>query len=157
MISAVAKSKIYIGSTLPASSVGDYDLDTFVQVKEVEDLGEFGDTFEEVTFLSIEDGRTRKLKGTADAGTIELIVGRDPLDPGQSALRIAAKSDHAYNFRVVLNDSPGPGGSPTEFFFRAMVASSKNQLGGANDIAKQAFTLSITTEILEIPAVEVAA
>ena len=96
----------------------------------------------------------RKLKGTADAGTIELIVGRDPLDPGQNALRAAVKSDLAHNVKVVLNDKPDATGTPTEFFFKAMVASSKNQLGGANEVTKQAFTLSITTEILEVAATE---
>ena len=154
MISAVARSKIYIGTTAAASTVSEFDADTYTEIKEIEDLGEFGDTFEEITFTSIDDGRVRKLKGTADAGTIELIVGRDPLDPGQNALRAAVKSDLAHNVKVVLNDKPDATGTPTEFFFKAMVASSKNQLGGANEVTKQAFTLSITTEILEVAATE---
>ena len=156
MITATAKSKIFIGTTAPASSVGDYDGDTWTEVKSVEDLGEFGDSAEEISFSTIEDARVQKLKGIRDAGTIELICGRDAADAGQVKLRAAMASDDAFNFNVRMNDAPA-GGTPTEFFFKARVMGRKNVFGKGNEVVRESFTLSITSEILEVPAAAEAA
>ena len=77
---------------------------------EIEDLGEFGDTFNPVNFTALSDGRVRKYKGTADAGNMTLTVGLDNGDAGQKAVGVAHKdrTKGNYNIKVTLNDGdPG--------------------------------------------------
>ena len=153
-ISSTAKSKFSIGTSKAAAILTDYTSDTFKDIGELEDIGEFGDSAEEITFASISDARMRKAKGVRDAGTIEITVGRDPTDVGQVALRAALASDAPFNFKVELADKPTAGASPknTVLYFRALVLGAKNVMGGVNDITKQTFSLSITSEVLEVPA-----
>ncbi|EPM82047.1 hypothetical protein A260_28286, partial [Pseudomonas syringae pv. actinidiae ICMP 19068] len=75
-----------LGTKTGADTEADYKQDVYVDVGEIEDLGEFGDTFSSVTFTSLKDGRVRKYKGTADAGDMTLTVGLDNGDAGQKAV-----------------------------------------------------------------------
>src|SRR5262245_23612958 len=117
-ISASAGTKLYIGpqvalSTLSvlseanavlnfeAISEGDWD-----EVGGLESLGEFGDQSNAITFASLGDSRMLKLKGVRDAGTMAVVVGRDPEDVGQLAMEAAERQTANYRFRVVLNDEP---------------------------------------------------
>ncbi|MFG1282280.1 phage tail tube protein [Xanthobacter autotrophicus] len=156
--STSAGAKIYIGTTTAISFSNDaaalsaFEADTYTQVKEVEDLGEFGDESAEVTFATMEDSRTRRYKGTRDAGVLALVCGRDPLDAGQRAAIAAEKSQHAYNFKVLVNDAP-VGGTPTIFYFRAKVMSAKVTFGTVDDIVKITFNLGIDSSIIEDVAV----
>jgi hypothetical protein len=153
MITATAKSTISIGSMTAASNVAEYEAETWTQIREVEDIGEFGDEAEEITFLSIDDARVRKVKGARDAGTLEITCGFDAADAGQVMMRAAAASDAAFTFRVQLADKPaGATATPSTFYFMAHVSASKVQLGGANDVSKEVFTLSITSPIVAVPA-----
>ncbi|MFG1330261.1 iron ABC transporter substrate-binding protein [Xanthobacter autotrophicus] len=155
--STTAGAKIYIGTTLAidfatdAGAIDDFEGDTFTEIKEVEDLGEFGDESSEVEFTAIGDTRKRRYKGTRDAGVIALVCGRDPLDPGQKKVLDAEKVKDAYNFKVVVNDAP-VGGTPSTYYFRALVMSAKNSFGSVDNIVKVNFSLAINTAILEVVA-----
>jgi hypothetical protein len=151
-ISVTAKSKFEIGTTAPATSVGDFDADTYTAVKGIEDLGEFGDEAEEIKFSTIEDARVRKLKGVRDAGKMDLVVGFDALDPGQVKLRQALASDLAFNFHITLNDAPTTNGTPTEYFFKGKVMSARTMAGKVNDVVRQKVSISIDSEPLIVPA-----
>ena len=154
-ISATAKSKFYVGPSSNADLIlAGFEALTFVEVGEVEDLGEWGAEGKEVTFVGLADGYTRRLKGSVDSGSVELICARDALDAGQSAMRAAAESWDAFTFKVVLNDAPTDEGTPTTFFFRGPVLSAKNSFGTADDVTKTTFTIGITGQILEVPAAE---
>ncbi|ACB83557.1 hypothetical protein Mpop_5468 (plasmid) [Methylorubrum populi BJ001] len=143
--SSTIKTKVRIGTTKPAAALADYEADTYTPIAGLTDIGEFGDEFEEIKFNTIEDGRTHKLKGSADAGNWDVEVARNPNDPGQIALRAAAKSsDGVFNFHVELADG-------TDFYFRGNVMAGKNSFG-SNDVNKQKFTVGITSEILEVAA-----
>jgi hypothetical protein len=143
-ISATSKTKFYIGT-----SAANAETDTYSEVKRIEDLGEFGDNAEVITFLSIEDGRVHKLKGAKDAGDMEITCGFDAADAGQNAMRAALDVDTPYNFKVVLNDDPV---NPTEHYFKGLVTAASNTLGGANDVAKCKFTVAITSELTTVLA-----
>ena len=109
-ISTGSGVQIFIGTTVAAENLSQFLSDSYTLIGETEDLGEFGDEAEEVTFASLADGRLRKLKGVRNAGTMALIVGDDPADAGQSALIVAEASVLDYNFKVVLNDPLTEGG-----------------------------------------------
>lgn len=153
-INTTAKSRVFIGSTSnnDIALLDDFEAVTWVEIKEVENLGEAGPEASVQTFLSLADGYVRKLKGSIDSGTIELIVGRDPVDPGQNKAREAVADWNKYPIKVVLNDKPTPTGTDTVFYFRAVVASARNDLGDADNITRTTISLAIDGQILELPA-----
>lgn len=156
-ITTAAGAKIYIGPvrTDATDTLAEYTaLTPWVEIGEVETLGEFGDESSAVTFLSVGDARTRKLKGARDAGTLALTVGRDPLDPGQVALRAAEKSKFEYAFKIVAADAPDEDYTDTAYYFGALVMSARDNYGGADNVVRTTFNLGINTEIFEDTADE---
>ncbi|MHA6692048.1 phage tail tube protein [Devosia sp. A449] len=150
---AAAGTKLFISSMPIASSaaLAVYEAAIYVEVKGIEDLGEFGDEAEVVTFTTLEDSRVRKLKGTSNAGAIELVVGRNAADPGQIALRAATKTRDTYGFKIELDDAPAAG-EPSTFYMAALVMSGRVSVGEANDVVRQTFNLEIDSEPLEVAA-----
>jgi len=150
-IQTTAKAKVYIGAEPDAeiSTLEQFEAVTWTEIREIEDLGEWGAEGTEVTFISLADTHTRRRKGSIDSGTVELICGRDPTDPGQNKARAAVEEWLPYPFKVVLNDKPTPSGTPTTFYFRAPVMSARNQFGTADDLTKTTFSLGIDGAILE--------
>ncbi|SEB43485.1 Phage tail tube protein, TTP [Nitratireductor aquibiodomus] len=154
-INATAKAKVFIGSaSATISELTDFEADTWTEIKEVEDLGEWGAEGTEITFISLADSHTRRRKGTIDSGTVALVCARDPSDPGQEKARAAVEDHLPYAFKVELADKPTPTGTNSIFYFRAPVMSARNQFGTANDLTKTAFNLGIDGAILEVPAAE---
>ncbi|HEY8359363.1 MAG TPA: phage tail tube protein [Ramlibacter sp.] len=156
-ISTAAGSKIYIGPvrTDATDTLAEYAaLTPWVEIGEVETLGEFGDESAAVTFLSVGDARTRKLKGARDAGTLALTVGRDPLDAGQIALSAAEKTKFEYAFKIVAADAPDEDYTDTTYYFGALVMSARENYGGADNVVRVTYSLGINTEIFSALADE---
>lgn len=149
-VKTTSGAKFEIGSNVAADNLSEFEADTYAEVGEVENYGEFGDEANIVNFLSVAAGRNKKIKGSFDAGTFPLVVGRDSQDAGQAALVAAAATKYNYNIRVTLADKPSDLYSDTVFYFRAVVGSARNQLGGADDVTKRTFSIAINSEILEI-------
>lgn len=155
MITTASGAKIYIGPTTVVTGANDaaiitaYEALTYVEIKEVESLGEFGDAANDVTFTSLSDARVRHLKGARDAGVLALVVGRDPYDAGQIAARAAEKTKFAYAFKIVAADAADATDTPTTFFFHALVQGAKENFGEADNVVKTNFDLGITTKIYE--------
>nr|WP_206436854.1 hypothetical protein [Paracoccus haematequi] len=129
-IYATNGAKLYIGPVLAQKSVDFVRADfpaanatTWKEIGETESLGTVGDTSAEISFDSISAARTRRLKGTRNAGTMEVICGIDYADPGQIDVLAAEKTIHDYAFRLVLDDAPaGANAKPSERLFIAKVA-----------------------------------
>lgn len=151
-VHTAALSTLAIGTTTVANNQADYEADSYTSVGEVEDLGEFGDTAEEITFTSLADRRVRKFKGSFDAGTLTVTVGKDTTDSGQDAMLTAFASDDDYNFRVQLNDTPVGGSTPTTLYFSGKVMSKPTNVGNVSNVVRQMFTVGINTEIIEVAA-----
>lgn len=145
-----AGSKLYIGSPNQDRNtvLADYVADSYIEVGEIEDMGEFGDEAEIVPFTSLQDGRTRKFKGSRDAGTMTLVVGDDMLDEGQVALEAAEAESLNYNFYVELNDAVTIGGTNSKHYFIAMVTSKRRNVGNANNIVRRNFALGVNSAII---------
>ena len=151
-ISAASGSRLFIGTTASAENLSQFLSDSFTEVGEVEDLGEFGDESEAVTFASLQDSRVRKLKGTRDAGTIAVVCGADDSDTGQDAMVVAEASSLDFNFKILLNDQLTISGTPSEHYFRGKVMSKRLGVGSANNVVRRTFNVGINSEILEVPA-----
>lgn len=161
-LNTAAGCKIYIGPKGDPDDLAEYEAITWVGIGEVEDLGEFGDTFSSVTFTALADGRVRKYKGTADAGDLTLAIGFDNSDTGQLAVK-AAHADRSkgdYPFKITLNDgdpdaTPDPI-LPTTFYLRGKVMNNTTAAGQADNVVRRNVTIGINSDILEVlPAADV--
>lgn len=150
-----AGTRLYIGGPLAAKSSdfeeADFASQAWVEIDETEGLGSAGDTSAEITFDGINSSRTRRLKGTKNAGTMDVVCGLDPADPGQIALIAAERTNRDYAFRLVLDDAP-VGGSPSERMFVAQVGSAAEQYDTANSVMKLNASLWINSNIVKIDA-----
>lgn len=154
-IFATAGASVSIGQVLNAQTtdfvLSDFATQSWVDIGWVENIGAFGDEAAEVTFDSIDTGRTQKLKGQRNAGSMELVCGIDPDDDGQYNLRSAETTDYDWAFRVTFDDAPS-GGSPSVRYFIAKVMSAREELGGANNVMKLMATLAINSNIVRTGA-----
>jgi hypothetical protein len=155
-IASTTGAKIYIG---PVNAVADtptaYSALSWTEVMEVESIGEFGDQASTITFTSLGDARVRKRKGVRDAGDLNVVVANDPLDPGQLALVAAQKTSFSYAVKVVLQDAADGNDTNSVSYFRALVASSRLNVGAANAMIKRAFAFLIDSQVIEVPSVAV--
>lgn len=157
-IVATGGTKVFIGGPLPPKSAdfvaGDFEDEIWVEIGSMEDAGTFGDTSTEITFDDIGKNRTQKLKGTRNAGNLELVCGIDYADPGQIALIAAEKTPHDYAFMVEFNDKPAAGASPknSKRYFIAKVMSASEALSTANNVMKLNATLGINSNIVHVSA-----
>lgn len=134
------------------SAVEDYVAESYVEIGEVEDGGEFGDESEVITFTSLADGRTRKFKGARDAGTMALVVGDDTTDEGQQALEAAEAEPHDYNFKIQLNDAITLGGEGSTHYFTGKVMSKRRTGLQSNSVVRRNFSIGINSAITEVAA-----
>lgn len=153
-ITTAAMTKVSIGTTAAFTTAVAYAGDTWTNISSIADVGEAGSEAEIVTAKIVEQPYVKKVKGSRDNGTMELVVYRDSADPGYAALVAAEGTSFAYNFKVELNDKPAAGASPKNsiFYLSAIVASRKNNFGDADNIVKTTFSLAISGAIIEVLA-----
>lgn len=155
-ITTATGARYFIGGTTAidyssdAIAIAAFEALTWVEIKEVEDGGEFGDESADVTFQSLGDGRVRHLKGARDAGTIALVVGDDPLDPGQIAIRAAEKTKFNYNIKVEYEDAPSELYTNSVDYFRGLVMSARKNVGTGDNVLRRNFSIGISTPILTV-------
>lgn len=129
-----------------------YEADSYVEVNEVEDAGQYGDESSSITFTSLKDGRVRKLKGPRDAGTMTVVVGTDVGDEGQIAMIAAEKSAFDFNMKIILNDQVTLSGTGTTSYFSAKVMGQRRNVGNVSNVVKTTFNLGINSAIFEVEA-----
>lgn len=154
-VTTASGSKVYIGPTTAAADAAAYEALTWVEIGEVQNLGEFGDQASDVTFTSLSDGRVRHLKGARDAGVLALVCGRDPIDVGQVAARAAEKTKFAYAIKIEAADAPDEDHTDSVFYFHALVQSARDNFGENDAVVTTTFNLGIVTAIIEVPSEEV--
>ena len=141
------------GSSVAATQSA-FEAETYLEVAEITDLGEFGSEFSTITHVSLADRLVRKFKGTEDPGSLPLQLGYDPDDTGQNQCKAALASDNEWAFKVTLNDAgTGSPSSPTTFFFRARVMSFRRQIGSPESVVGATCNIGINTRPIEVAAV----
>lgn len=150
-IFAMAGSKIYIGTTAAASDETEFAADSYTEITPAETIGDFGDTATDVKFLGIGDSRAQHLKGSKDAGTVQLTCGRDDTDAGQIACLAAFASPLDFNFKVEWNNAATLMGTKGITYFRGKVMSKKLVNGtGPDNVLKRQFDIGINTDQVEV-------
>lgn len=140
---------IAIGSTVVCTDLAEYQADSYVNIGFVEDGGQFGDESKPIEFTALSDARVEKFKGPRDAGTMSLVCGDDPTDPGQGIVEAAQLQKFNYNFRVTLNDAVTLSGDPSTHYFAAKVMGERRNVGNVMNIVKRTFNLAINSAIFE--------
>lgn len=151
-INSANGATLFIGgaTTLKSPSLGDYEADSYIEVGEIESLGNFGDKSSAINFTSLKDQRVRKLKGPRDAGNMAITVGNDQTDEGQIAMIAAEAQKFDYNFKVVLNDALTLGGNGSVAFFFGKVMSKDLAVGTATNVVKRNFSVDINSPITDV-------
>lgn len=156
---AVAGERFFIGTAPIEEPDGDAIADDFddvewIEVKAWVQMGAIGDTAALVTSDRINEGRTKKAKGTRNAGTMENVFDSAPGDLGQLKLIEAERSPHNYPLRIVHNDAPAVGAAPapSESLFIGLIMTTALQGGGANDPKRISANTEINSNIVTIPA-----
>lgn len=139
-----AGTTILISASAPATynAVGFAAL-TYTEIGEVSELGEFGRTYNIVTFNPLGDRRTVKRKGAYNDGTISAQMARVPSDAGQAILTAALAIDDSYSIKVVLQDG-------TIFYFSAQIASYTTNVGSVDQITSASVNIEIDNDIIEV-------
>lgn len=157
MLYVTAGMKIEIGGTHALKSAdfveGDFSAESWQEIKGHENLGQLGDSAEEVSWEGIREARTKRIKGTRNAPPMELIMAANYDDAGQQALIAAEKTDDNYAFQLTFDDAPD-GGTASKRIFIATVASISEQYDTANNVIKLNATLWVNSNTVRVDAAE---
>jgi hypothetical protein len=154
---ATAGAKLHIGAVKTFSGTDFVASDftggspTWTEIQGATNLGAAGDTSALITSEHIGSSRTRKMKGTRNAGSMQVICDLDYADAGQLAAIAAEKTRDTYAFRLTFNDAPS-GGTPSYRYFTALVMSAGEQWDEANNTMKLNITLEIDSNIVRVAA-----
>lgn len=155
-IFATAGASFYVGGTLVPKSTdfvaGDFSTQSWVNVSWLESIGAFGDENASITFNAIGEGRTQKLKGTKNAGDMNVVCGIDYQDSGQALLRAGQEANANYAFRVLFNDMPVGGTAPSTRYFIGLIMSAREVLDTANNVMKLNAIIGINSNIVRVNA-----
>jgi len=157
-IYSTAGAKVFIGGPKNNQTAdfvaADFEDEDWVEIGSKESIGTFGDTSSAINFDDIGKSRTQTLKGTRNAGNMELVCGIDYADAGQIALLAAEKTPNDYAFKIEFNDKPATGASPknSQRLFIGKVMSAAEALDTANSVMKLNATIAINSNIVRVNA-----
>jgi len=146
-------TRVFIGPVATSDDTSTYAaLTGYVEIAEVESIGEFGDAASPITFTSLSKARVRKRKGARDAGDVSIVCANVPEDLGQLAAIAAEGTKFRYAIKIVANDAASEDHTDSEFYFGALVMSKRVNVGASNAVNKRTFNLAIDTDIHEVPS-----
>jgi hypothetical protein len=128
---------------------------TWVQIKGVGNHGETGSKTNILNYNTWDTDVIQKGKGTTDAGSPSIEVGRLATDAGQVALRAAALTNYNYAFKIERNDKPNTnvGSKPTTIYNRGLVTGPTHPNGRNEDFDLEIFTLALNQREIVVEAV----
>ncbi len=142
-IQSSAGASLSIGTTAAATTAVEYASDTYAAVGSLESIGDFGDTFNPVTFTGLSDSRVQKLKGSQDGGDVSFTFAFDEADAGQAALLVAhADTSGNYNIKVAFS-----GGEIR--YFKAQIMQLSESAPNADSILMVNASMSINSAIVK--------
>lgn len=102
-VQTTAGSILHIGTTAANAAT-----DTYTEIGEVINIGEYGRTYNMITYNPLKTRATQKFKGSYNDGDPVVSLGKDINDAGQAAVIVALNKDWDYNFKVLDNDDVPP-------------------------------------------------
>lgn len=136
-------AKLYVSASLPATEdVAGYGALTYTQVKGVASIPEFGAEHEELTFVEVEDGVTRKAHGGVNYGGGMVPFRVIEADAGQGILKAARANQSTISVKVERATGL------LEYFLVIVLSNRNSEASAANTYTRSA-NLSLTSEIVE--------
>lgn len=126
---------------------------TYVEIGNVGSIGETGINTNILNYDSLSTDVSDKSKGVSNAGDPAVECARAFNDPGQIALRAAAKTNLKYAFKLERNDSPDGVLSNTIIYNRGLITGPTRPGGRNEDFDLEVFTLGLVQrEVVVDPA-----
>ncbi|HCO54690.1 MAG TPA: hypothetical protein DIT93_06690 [Pelagibacterium sp.] len=154
---ATANTKISIGTAIDDQDddfvAADFTSQTWTEIGGTTNLGQIGDAAELITSNQIARGRTKKAKGTYNAGSMAIVCDLDPEDAGQTALVAAGGNRSNFAFKIEFDDAPA-GGTPSTRYFIGLVMGTPEVFEDANSAKKLNATLEVNSNIVKVAAAE---
>ena len=143
-IQSSAGASLSIGTTAAATTAAEYASDTYSAVGFLESIGDFGDTWNPISFTGLSDARVQKLKGSQDGGDVSFTFAFDDTDAGQAALMVAhADATGNYNIKVEFS-----GGEIR--YFKAQIMQLSESAPNADSILMVNASMSINSAIVKV-------
>jgi hypothetical protein len=146
--------RLYIGP-VAASSIdteAEFEALSYTEISQIQDLGEFGDVAEGISFSVINDERQQHRKGSQDGGVLPLILSYDLGDAGQAALKVASASRSNYAFKILFGGTPGVPPTEEAFYFRGRVLRFRTEVGGPDRVLSVNSEIAINSAIIHADA-----
>jgi len=129
----------------------DFTAVAWLEVAKWTSMGPYGDSAQLISTDLIGEGRTKKMKGTRNAGSMANTFATDATDEGQIKMIEASKTLDNYAFQIELNDAgSGVGATNSKRQFYGLVMSAQEAGGGANTVQTMNGTVEINSNIVVI-------
>ncbi len=138
-------SKIYICETPQADDLlqAGFEALTWIEIGNVVTFPDFGITDNIVSQDYASTDVSQKQKGFRSASDTELVVGYDPDDTGQTAIRTAAGTRYNYAFKLESSDAPDSGTTNTIRYSRGVVGGPNFAGGGGEDFDNETYQIGL--------------
>jgi hypothetical protein len=147
-------TKVYIADAVtsePANAAAYAGL-TWVEIGDVESLGDYGDEAPILTAQTLQDERVFKAKGARDAGTLVVTCLDKPDDAGQIAAIAAEATKYNYPIKVVLPNRLTIAGTDEVEYFIGLVTSKRKTVGDNSSFIRRMFNIAINSKITTVAA-----
>jgi hypothetical protein len=143
-IQSAAGASLSLGTTAAATDASSFGADTYQAIGFLESIGDFGDTWNPISFTGLSDARVQKLKGSQDGGDVSFTFAFDDTDAGQAALMVAhADATGNYNIKVEFS-----GGEIR--YFKAQIMQLSESAPNADSILMVNASMSINSAIVKV-------
>lgn len=150
-IHSVAGSSLGISAGVPATyDATGYAALTYTNIGNIDNMGEHGRVYSEITFNPIDTRATRKLKGSFNEGNKTISLAYESGDAGMLILKNALESDADFSFKNVYQ-------SGDVDYFIAKVMSLTKSPTSVDDVFMATIELSLSSSKLGVGIVEVLA
>ena len=142
--------KLFISTTVQNNDLDDHATSgfqglTYVEVKKVGSIGEFGLATNMLTYDTLDRDVTTKAKGLTNAGDPQIECAEDLADPGQIAMRAAGAVTNKGNYAFKILRADG-----TIEYLRGLVADPVKPGGRNEDFRLNVFTLGLQQAAITI-------
>lgn len=147
--------KFYICVTPQSAdlSKSEYEALTYVEVSNVGSVGETGMNTNIVSYDELATDVTQKQKGISNAGDPDIECARNPTDPGQIALRAAAKTKFYYATKFEDADAPDANHTNSIYYNRGLITGAKRPNGRNEDFILEVFPLGLVQQEIVVDPV----
>ncbi len=146
-------SRLFIGSSVTDRDTdwvsSDFNTQSWTEISGLTNLGELGDQSELISANIINLNRTKKAKGTRNAGSMAIVCAFNYADEGQLAFRAAEATVFNYAFKLVFPDAPSVSGDNSTRTFVGLVMGARTQFNEANNVIQLMGAIEINSNIVE--------